>query len=209
MRQKGIMVVVSGFSGVGKGTIMKLLMEKYDNYAFSVSATTREPRKEEVNGREYFFITDEEFDTMVREDRFIEYARYVKHSYGTLRSYVEEKMAEGKDVILEIETQGALNVKKKYPETLLVYVIPPSAEELKRRLTERGTESAEVIEARLKQAIVEADQIDSYDYVLVNDTVPEAMERLHSLIQSQHLLTVNNQSEIERMKEELKTLTGK
>lgn len=203
------MVVVSGFSGVGKGTIMKALMEKYDNYAFSVSATTRSPRDKEVNGREYFFITDEEFDEMVREDRFIEYARYVKHSYGTPKSYVEEKMAEGKDVILEIETQGALNVKKKYPDTLMVYVIPPSAEELKRRLIERGTESADVINARLERAIEEADEIDSYDYVLVNDTVPEAVEQLHSLIQSQHLLTIKNRGEIARMKEELKALTGK
>ncbi|MCI7796316.1 MAG: guanylate kinase [Lachnospiraceae bacterium] len=209
MKQKGIMVVVSGFSGVGKGTIMKELMEKYDNYAFSVSATTRSPRNGEVDGREYFFITDEKFDEMVQEDRFIEYARYVKHSYGTPKSYVEEKMAEGKDVILEIETQGALNVKRKYPDTLLVYVIPPSAKELKRRLTERGTENVEVIEARLKRAVEEADEIGSYDYVLVNDTVPEAVERLHSLIQSQHLLTVKNREEIARMKEELIALSGK
>ena len=118
-------------------------------------------------------------------------------------------MAEGKDVILEIETQGALNVKRKYPDTLLVYVIPPSAKELKRRLTERGTENVEVIEARLKRAVEEADEIGSYDYVLVNDTVPEAVERLHSLIQSQHLLTVKNREEIARMKEELIALSGK
>ncbi|MBQ6835060.1 MAG: guanylate kinase, partial [Lachnospiraceae bacterium] len=186
MKQQGILAVVSGFSGAGKGTIMKALLNKYDNYALSISATTRNPREGEMHGREYFFLTTEQFEEMIEKDQFIEYAQYVKNYYGTPRSYVEEKMAEGKDVILEIEIQGALKVKEKFPETLLVFVVPPSAEDLKNRLVGRGTETPEVIEERMARALVESEEMDSYDYILVNDTVDKAVDDLHNLIQSQH-----------------------
>ena len=134
---KGILTVVSGFSGAGKGTVMKRLLESKGNYALSISVTTREPRKGEADGREYFFRTKEEVKKMIREDQLLEYAKYVDHYYGTPRKYVEDKLAEGKDVILEIEIQGALQIKKKVPEAVLVFITPPSMEELKRRLTER------------------------------------------------------------------------
>ena len=137
MREKGILIVVSGFSGSGKGTIMKELLKQYDNYALSISATTRNPRPGEEDGREYFFKTVEDFEKMIAKEELIEYARYVDNYYGTPRAYVEEQLEAGKDVILEIEIQGALKVKEKFPDTLLLFVTPPSAEELKSRLVGR------------------------------------------------------------------------
>ena len=128
MREKGILIVVSGFSGSGKGTIMKELLKQYDNYALSISATTRNPRPGEEDGREYFFKTVEDFEKMIAKEELIEYARYVDNYYGTPRAYVEEQLEAGKDVILEIEIQGALKVKEKFPDTLLLFVTPPSSE---------------------------------------------------------------------------------
>ena len=209
MKQQGILAVVSGFSGAGKGTIMKALLGKYDNYALSISATTRKPREGEVHGREYFFLSVEEFEAMIENDQFIEHARYVSNYYGTPRSYVEEKMAEGKDVILEIEIQGALKVKEKFPETLLVFVVPPTAEDLKNRLIGRGTETMDVIESRMDRALEEAEEMEAYDYILVNDTVEKAVEDLHNLIQSQHMKASINQARIKQMKEVLHAIVGK
>ena len=208
MKQQGILAVVSGFSGAGKGTLMKALLEKHDNYALSISATTRKPREGEVHGREYFFLTVEEFEDLIAKDQLIEHARYVSNYYGTPRSYVEEKMAEGKDVILEIEIQGALKVKEKFPETLLIFVVPPSAEELKKRLIGRGTETMEVIEQRMKRATEEAEEMDSYDYILVNDDLDKAVEDLHNLIQSQHMQASCNAELIKTMKEDLMATVG-
>ena len=168
---KGILVVVSGFSGAGKGTIMKELMKQYDNYALSISATSRAPREGEVEGREYFFKTKEEFEQLISEGKFIEYAQYVNNYYGTPSDYVFSQMEQGKDVILEIEIQGALQVKEKYPNTLLVFVTPPTAEELKRRLVGRGTEDMATIEARLHRANEEAEYMNHYDYIVVNDNL--------------------------------------
>ena len=142
MSDRGILIVVSGFSGSGKGTLMKELLKRYpDIYALSISATTRAPREGEEDGREYFFISKDEFEKMIAKDELIEYARYVENYYGTPRRYVEEKMKQGKDVILEIEIQGALKIKKAFPDTLLLFVTPPSAEELQSRLIGRGTET--------------------------------------------------------------------
>jgi len=182
---KGILTVLSGFSGAGKGTAMKRLMEKYDDYALSISATTRNPREGEVDGREYFFKATEEFEKMIAQDELIEYARYVNHYYGTPRSYVEEQLENGKDVILEIEIQGALKVKEKFPDTLLVFITPPSAKELRRRLIGRGTESMEVIEQRLARAKEEAEGIDDYDCLIVNDDLESCVDELHSVIQNE------------------------
>ena len=208
MKQQGILAVVSGFSGAGKGTLMKALLEKYDNYALSISATTRKPREGEVHGREYFFMSVDEFEALIAKDQLIEHAKYVSNYYGTPRSYVEEKMAEGKDVILEIEIQGALKVKEKFPETLLIFVVPPSAEELKKRLIGRGTETMEVIEQRMNRATEEAEAMDAYDYILVNDDLNKAVESLHNLIQSQHMQARCNAELIKTMKEELAAIVG-
>ena len=168
MAEKGILVVVSGFSGAGKGTLMKRLMEKYDNYALSVSATTRAPRPGEEHGREYFFHTKQEFEELILQDALIEYAQYVENYYGTPKAYVEKQLNAGKDVILEIEIQGALKVKKKLPDTLLLFVTPPTAEELKNRLVNRGTETMEVIESRLRRASEEAQGMSEYDLSLIH-----------------------------------------
>lgn len=204
MNRKGILVVVSGFSGAGKGTLMKELLHRYDNYALSVSATTRNPREGEEHGIEYFFLTDGEFEKLIEEDQLIEYARYVNHYYGTPKEYVLEQMEAGKDVILEIEIQGALKVKEKFPDTLLLFVTPPSAEELRRRLINRGTETMEVIEARLKRAGEEAESMDGYDYLLVNDKLDDCVEDMHRLIQAQHLKTSFQKDFVNQMKKELK-----
>lgn len=204
MNKKGILVVVSGFSGAGKGTVMKELLGRYGNYALSVSVTTRNPRPGEEDGREYFFRTREEFETLIREDALIEYARYVDNYYGTPRSYVEEKLSEGRDVILEIEIQGAMKIKEKIPEALLVFVTPPSVDELKKRLEGRGTESLDDIASRMRRAGEEAEGMDAYDYILVNDDLDECVERMHQIIMSEHFRTARNTAFVQKIKEETK-----
>ena len=204
MNKKGILIVVSGFSGAGKGTIMKELLKRYDNYALSISATTRQPREGEEDGREYFFKTADEFEKMIAKDELIEYARYVENYYGTPRTYVEEQLENGKDVILEIEIQGALKVKEKLPDTLLLFVTPPSAAELEHRLVGRGTETREVIASRMHRAKEEALGMDRYDYLVVNDDLDQCVEEVHEIIQSEHRRSYRNKEFIEYMKEELK-----
>lgn len=208
MESKGILIVVSGFSGAGKGTIMKRLLEKYDNYALSVSATTRNPRPGEEDGREYFFKTVDEFEKMIAKDELIEYARYVDNYYGTPRDYVERQLEAGKDVILEIEIQGALKVKEKFPDTLLLFVTPPSACELKNRLVGRGTETMDVIEFRLRRAVEESEFMEKYDYLMVNDDLEECVDEVHRVIQEEHKRSFRNVPFIENMKKELKELKG-
>ena len=203
MNQQGILVVVSGFSGAGKGTLMKELLKRYDNYALSVSATTRQPREGEKDGEDYFFVNREYFQQMIEEGRLVEYAQYVNHYYGTPRDYVEKKMAEGKDVILEIEIQGALKVKKRFPDALLIFVTAPSAGELLRRLVGRGTETIEVINARLRRAAEEASGMEAYDYLLINDEIDACVEQMHQLITLQHSKTCYHLDFLSRMREEL------
>ncbi len=203
MNNQGILVVVSGFSGAGKGTLIKALLEKYDNYALSISATTRQPRQGEENGREYFFVTREKFEQMIKQKQLIEYAQYVNNYYGTPKEYVSQKMAEGMDVILEIEIQGALKIKEQFPEALLLFVVPPSAGELRRRLIRRGTESAEVIRARLCRAADEAQGMSSYDYLLVNDDIDTCVENMHQMVRLHRFRTTNNQAFIGKMQKEL------
>ena len=204
MGERGILIVVSGFSGAGKGTVMKEMMRRYDNYALSISATTRKPRPGEENGREYFFKTVEEFEKMIAKDELIEYARYVDNYYGTPKSYVQEQLDAGKDVILEIEIQGALKVKEKFPDTLLLFVTPPTSGELRRRLEGRGPETADVIDSRMKRAKDEAEGMDRYDYLIVNDVLEECVGLVHQIIQGEHRRSYRNVAFIERMKEELK-----
>lgn len=201
---KGVLVVVSGFSGSGKGTIMKRLLEKYDNYGLSISATTRQPREGETHGKEYFFQTTEEFEEMIKQGQLIEYAQYVGNYYGTPKAYVEEQRNRGKDVILEIEIQGAMKIKEQYPDTVLLFVTPPSAEELKRRLVGRGTETEDVIESRLVRAVQESEGMELYDYLIVNDDLETCVDEVHAIIQSEHDRASRNGSFIEKIKEQLK-----
>lgn len=209
MNEKGILIVVSGFSGAGKGTLMKELLSRYpDTYALSISATTRSPREGEVDGREYFFISKEKFEKMIAKDELIEYARYVENYYGTPREYVEKKLDEGKDVILEIEIQGALKVKEAFPDTLLLFVTPPTAGELKSRLVGRGTETMDVIASRMARACEESREMDAYDYLIVNDKLDECVEEMHAIIQGEHHRSFRNKDFMEKIKEDLEGLKG-
>ncbi|WP_394926534.1 guanylate kinase [uncultured Robinsoniella sp.] len=203
MNRKGILIVLSGFSGAGKGTLVKALLSKYDNYALSISATTRNPRPGEEDGREYFFKTVEEFKEMIADNALIEYAQYVQNFYGTPKAYVQDKLNEGKDVILEIEIQGALKVKEQFPDTLLLFVTPPNAQTLEDRLTGRGTETADVIRDRLSRASEEAQGMEKYDYLVVNDKLDDCVEEMHRIIQSEHFKASRNNEFIDTIKEDL------
>ncbi len=180
--RRGLLLVVSGPSGVGKGTVLGKLMEENDNIFYSVSATTRKPREGEVDGVNYFFITKEQFERNIAEDKMLEYATYCDNYYGTPLAAVEQMRNEGKDVLLEIEAQGALQVMKKCPDAVSVFVAPPSMEELRRRLTDRKTESAEVIESRLRKAEEEMALAHHYQYRVVNDTVENAKDKISKII---------------------------
>jgi len=198
MSRKGILIIVSGFSGAGKGTLMKELLKRYESrYALSISATTRSPRVGEVEGREYFFKDIEDFEKMIAENELIEYARYVENYYGTPRAYVEEQLEVGRDVILEIEIQGALKVKEARPDTLLLFVTPPSAAILKERLMKRGTETLEVIESRMRRAIEEASGMSHYDYLIINDDIDSCVEQMHDIIQGEHHRVFRNNNFME------------
>ena len=203
MKKQGTLVVVSGFAGTGKGTVMKELLGRYDSYALSISATTRQPRPTEVDGREYFFKTKEEFEKMIEENEFLEYACYVGNYYGTPKKYVEEQLSEGRDVILEIEIQGALHIKEQFPDALLLFIAPPSADVLKQRLTDRGTESAEVIERRLARAVEESKGIEQYDYLVVNDDLDECVETVHRMIQSAGWKMSRRQKDVEELRKQI------
>ncbi len=204
MKDKGILIVVSGFSGAGKGTLMKRLLADYDNYALSISMTTRGPREGEVHGREYFFTDKENFEKTIAENGLIEYATYCGNYYGTPREYVEKQLAAGKDVILEIEIQGALKVKEKFPECLLLFVTPPNAKELERRLVGRGTEPPEIIADRLSRAAEESEGIEEYDYLIINDNLDECVKQLHSIVMNAHYAPIRSLEFIEQIREELK-----
>ena len=203
-RSKGILLVISGFAGTGKGTLVHELLEKYDNYALSVSATTRSPRPGEVNGVHYFFKSKEEFEEMIHENRLIEYASYVENYYGTPKEYVQQQLENGKDVILEIEIQGALKIKKQFPDTLLLFMVPPSASVLEERLRGRGTETDEVVRKRLHRAVEESEFIEQYDYLIVNDDLETCVKETHEIIQSQHHRVDQRREFIDTLKEDLK-----
>ena len=203
-KRKGILTVLSGFSGSGKGTVMQELLQRHgERYALSISATTRAPRGQEEDGREYFFKTREEFQKMIANHELIEYALYVENYYGTPKAYVEERLEAGKDVILEIEIQGARKVKEMYPDALLIFVTPKDAGTLKERLLGRGTESEEAALARLSRASWETEGMEDYDYLVVNDVLLDCVENVHSIIQNEHKKMFRNQEFIDRIKGEL------
>lgn len=181
-RRKGLLIVLSGPSGVGKGTICNALRKAAPDLVYSVSATTRPPREGEVDGVNYFFKTREEFMRMIERDELLEWAEYVGNYYGTPAEFVHRTMNEGKDILLEIEVQGAMKVKEKFPDGVFIFVIPPSLDELQTRIVGRGTESEETIRERMQTARKEMALIEHYDYAVVNDDVQAACERIRSII---------------------------
>lgn len=204
MKEKGILLVVSGFAGSGKGTLMKELMKRYDNYALSVSATTRSPRPGETEGAEYFFVTKERFEEMIANDELLEHAQYVSNYYGTPKKYVEDQLHAGKDVILEIEAQGALIIKEKFPEALLLFVMPPTVQEVYNRLKKRGTETDEVIASRMRRASEEADLVEKYDFLVVNDDLEECVETLHHTVLCSRYAAFRNKDAVDEIKQQFK-----
>ncbi|AIF43813.1 guanylate kinase [Virgibacillus sp. SK37] len=187
IEEKGILFVLSGPSGVGKGTVRKELFNQATDLKYSISMTTRDIRPGEENGVDYFYKSREEFENLIKNNQLLEYAKYVNNYYGTPRAYVEEMLEAGYDVFLEIEVQGALQVKENFPEGVFIFLFPPSLEELKNRIINRGTETSELVLNRLKEARNEIEMMDAYDYVVVNDQVELAVEKVQSIIQSEHL----------------------
>ncbi|MBP5426852.1 MAG: guanylate kinase [Clostridiales bacterium] len=169
--QEGVLVVVSGSSGVGKGTILRKLVKDNENIKFAISATTRKPRPGEVDGVDYFFKTEEEFRAMMENDELVEWVNYCGNFYGKSKKYIEEMSKAGYDLVVEVEVEGAKNVKKVYPDSISVFILPPSFEDLERRLRDRGTESEESIQRRLKRARDEQKEVQNYDYTVVNDEI--------------------------------------
>jgi len=187
MEDRGLLLILSGPAGVGKGTVCKALRERMPELVYSVSATTRSPRPGEVEGVNYFFKTKEEFRRMIEQDELLEWAEYVGNYYGTPRAFVESMLAAGRDVILEIEVQGALQVKQKFPQGTFLFLAPPDLDELRNRIIGRGTESSEIIEKRLEVARSEIEMMDHYDYVVVNDEIERACDRIQAIITAEHL----------------------
>ena len=184
---KGKLLVLSGPSGVGKGTVLGELMKRRSDMCFSVSATTRQPREGEVDGVNYFFVTKERFEEMIRNNELLEYAQFVSNSYGTPRAYVEQQLERGMNVILDIEVQGARNIVNMIPDAVSVYMIPPSYEELEKRLRGRGTETEDQIQGRLQTAINEARAADFYRYIIVNDNLETAVNELDAIMTAEKI----------------------
>lgn len=204
MARKGLLIVLSGPSGVGKGTVRAAIFEK-DNqeFVYSVSATTRNPRPGEVDGKDYFFKTREEFEEMIQNKKLLEYAEYVGNYYGTPLDYVQETLDNGKDVFLEIEVQGALQVREAMPDGVFIFLTPPDLQELESRIINRGTDSNEVITRRMKVAREELGLMKYYDYAVVNDKVENAVKNIEAIIQTEHLRVQRNISNIQQFEDEL------
>lgn len=185
--QKGLLIVLSGPSGVGKGTVCSVLRKEQSDIVYSVSATTRSPRIGEVEGINYFFKTREAFQQMIQNNELLEWAEYVGNYYGTPRRFVEETIQQGKDIILEIEVQGALKVKQTYPEGIFIFLIPPSLAELKNRIIHRGTENDENLIRRMNAAKEELKMLKYYDYAVVNDEISKAVKRIQAIIEAERL----------------------
>lgn len=203
---KGSLIVVSGFSGAGKGTIMKKLVSETEDFALSISMTTRTPREGEQHGKEYYFVTKEVFEENIANDGLVEYACYCGNYYGTPKSYVDEMLSAGKNVLLEIEMQGAMKIKEKFPEAVLLFVMPPSAKVLYERLVGRGTETKEVIDKRMARAVEESQGIEQYDYIVVNDDLDTCVEEVKAIVAASANAAVRNREFIELVRGELSSL---
>ncbi|MCQ2520362.1 MAG: guanylate kinase [Lachnospiraceae bacterium] len=202
----GILIVMSGFSGAGKGTLLKRLLNDYEDFAFSVSMTTRSPREGEVDGKDYFFVTKEKFEEVIEADGLYEHATYCGNYYGTPRAYVDEQLKNGKSVILDIEVQGAKQIKEKFPDTLMIFVTPPSIKTLRARLEGRGTETKEVIDKRINRAKEESLWIDNYEYVVINDDLDTAVKEMYGIIMAQKFQTKRLGGFISDIKNELENI---
>lgn len=187
MSEKGKLIVISGPSGAGKSTVVFKALEGRSDFCFSTSVTTRSPRPGEVDGREYFFIDRETYDRMVEQGELLEHAEYVNNGYGTPRAFVEQKLNEGLNVVLDIEIQGARQVRSRMPEAVMIFIIPPSLEELRRRLVNRGTDSMEAIEGRHARAKEEYAEAEGYDYLIVNDKIEDAAAAFAAIVLAEHL----------------------
>ena len=188
MSKRGMLIVLSGPSGVGKGTVRKALFSQPGNdFQYSVSMTTRQPRPGEVNGKDYFFVSKEEFEQHIREGQMLEYAKYVDNYYGTPLKYINDTLDEGKDVFLEIEVNGAMQVRSKCPDGVFIFLTPPDLMELRQRLIHRGTDSMEVINKRIHKAFGEIQMMQNYDYAVVNDQVDNAVTKIKDIIRSERL----------------------
>lgn len=204
MNKKGLLIVVSGPSGAGKGTICKEVLSRRDDLFVSISATTREPRVGEEHGINYFFITREEFERKIEEEAFIEYAEVYKNLYGTPKDYVLDKLNRGENILLEIDIQGALQVKKRYPEGVFIFILPPSMKELKNRIIGRGSETPESLERRFSSAFEEIEFVNQYDYYIINDQVKKAADLMESIIDAERCKVIEDIEEIVKMfKEEI------
>jgi guanylate kinase len=187
MNERGLLIVLSGPSGVGKGTVRKEIFNREDaQLQYSISMTTRKPREGEVDGVDYFFKSREEFEELIKKNKLLEWAEYVGNYYGTPVDYVEETLQQGKDVMLEIEVQGALQVRKAFPEGLFIFLAPPSLSELKNRIQTRGTETEDLINNRMLVAKEELEMMDAYDYVVENDRVELACDRINAIVVAEH-----------------------
>ncbi|MCR5388920.1 MAG: guanylate kinase [Lachnospiraceae bacterium] len=205
-KKTGVLVILSGFSGVGKGTIVKKLLEIHpDEYSLSISATTRNPRPGENEGEHYFFKTREQFEGMIDAGDLLEYADYCGNYYGTPKSFVDKMLSEGRNVLLEIEQKGAMQIKKIYPDALLLFVTTKSFEALKDRLTGRGTETEEQIKNRLSRALEESVGIENYDYLVINDDLDDCVNEVHKLILNEQLKPLRQTELINQIKEGLTT----
>ena len=205
MEKRGSLIVISGFSGAGKGTVAKRLVKDY-GYSLSVSATTREPREGEVDGVDYYFKSEADFKNLIDYNGFIEYARYGDNYYGTPRAFVENELGSGHNVILEIEVQGALNIKRQYPDAVLIFITAPSVDALKNRLVGRGTEDASVVAKRMKRASEEAEEMINYEYIVVNDDLDDCVHTVHSIVVSKRCELQQNIDFIEETKEGFKQI---
>lgn len=187
MSREGILIVISGPSGTGKGTVLSRLRQTNGNVRYSVSATTRQPREGEIDGKSYFFKTVDEFEKMIANSELVEWVRYCDNYYGTPKKYIDESISQGTDIILEIEVEGALNIKSIYPESVLVFILPPSFEELQRRIEGRGTENPEVIRQRMDKARREFLLVDKYDYIVINNEINNAVDDINCIIRAEKL----------------------
>ncbi len=196
---RGLLVVISGPSGTGKGALTKLLKQKKPHIRFSISATTRKPRDGEINGINYFFKSEKEFEKMIKDNEFVEWVRYCENYYGTPEKFISDSIENGHDVLFEIEVEGALKIKERFPGSILVFIVPPSHKELARRIKGRGTEDKNIIEKRMLRAVEELELVDEYDYLVINDKLDRACDDVVHIMEAEKLKTARNKERLEKM----------
>lgn len=199
MFRKGLLVVVSAPSGTGKGTLLQMLRKVNKNVRFSISVTTRPPRQGEEDGKDYFFRTVEQFEDMVKNGELIEWVKYCDNYYGTPKKFVEDAIDQGFDIVLEIDVEGAMNIKKMFPESVMIFIVPPSLEELKKRIVGRGTEQTDVINKRIQIAEKELEYAEKYDYIVINDDIENAVAAVNSILTAEKHKASRNSGMLDEM----------